>query len=162
MIEMNRRNIYLLFVLLFFSCSQNEKPQESKNVVLFVCKHGAARSPIAAAHFEKLISEKGLSYTAVFKGTEPNSSLTAETLIGLSYDSLNVAGWVPEKVSQKDVDGAAKIVTFDLDLDMETPMGVEVLEWNGIPSISEDYEIARNEILARVDLLIESLSDTEK
>ena len=37
--------------------------------VIFVCGHGAAKSVIATAYFNKLSAERGLPYRATFRGT---------------------------------------------------------------------------------------------
>src|SRR4029453_17394056 len=45
--------------------------------VLFVCLHGAAKSVVAAAHFRRLASARGLSISAVAAGTEPDAEVAA-------------------------------------------------------------------------------------
>jgi hypothetical protein len=42
--------------------------------VLFVCLHGAAKSVIATAYFNKLARDRGLSYRATFRGTSTRYS----------------------------------------------------------------------------------------
>jgi hypothetical protein len=46
-------------------------PQTS--IVIFVCEHGAAKSVIAAAYFNRLASQGNLALTAVARGTHPES-----------------------------------------------------------------------------------------
>jgi arsenate reductase (thioredoxin) len=48
----------------------------AKPVILFVCEHGAARSTIAAAYFNKFAQQQNLDYVAVFRGTDPDTTLT--------------------------------------------------------------------------------------
>ena len=43
--------------------------------VLFVCLHGAAKSVLAAADFERLAAERGLAITADSAGTEPDPEI---------------------------------------------------------------------------------------
>lgn len=151
---MIKRTITTAFFLsLFFSCSQKKPSEEQKQTVLFVCTHGAARSPIAAAHFNKLAKEEGLNYEAIFRGTEPDEVLTDGTVSGLSADGFDVDQWKPQLVSKDDVREADKIVTFDCSLpDFE--VSVQAEQWNGTPSISKDYNIARNAILAELNKLV--------
>src|SRR5215813_9354941 len=52
----------MLFVLMF-------QPSSGDRAVVFVCEHGAAKSVIATAYFNKLAAERGLAYRATFRGT---------------------------------------------------------------------------------------------
>ncbi len=138
----------------FIACKQ----EADSNEVLFVCTHGAARSPIAAAYFNKLAKENDLNFHAVFRGTEPNKELTKETVGGLTDDGFEINKWKPEKVSAQDVEKAYKIVTFDCAVPPIKPSTFKE-EWNGTPSISKDYNVARNVIKENVEELIESLKE---
>jgi arsenate reductase (thioredoxin) len=148
----------------FFSVAQksSEKKKDSKKVILFVCEHGAARSTIAAAYFNKLAQEKQLNYTAVFRGTEPDTVLTPGTAKGLIKDSFDISGWKPALVSEQDIKAAYKVVTFDCKLPLKDSLAVITEQWNGIPPISKDYNIARNEIVAKVNQLIGTLPKKAK
>ncbi len=130
--------------------------QKESKEILFVCTHGAARSPIAAAYFNKLAKENNLNYHAVFRGTEPDEALTPETINGLTEDGFNVNDWMPKKVSNQDIGKAYKIVTFDCSVSSKKYSATEE-QWNGTPSISEDYNKARNVIKGNVEQLIERL-----
>lgn len=142
----------VLFAFLFIACGQ--KPES--NEVLFVCTHGAARSPIAAAYFNKLAKENDLNYHAVYRGTQPDKELTKETISGLTNDGFDIENWKPSKVSIQDVEKAYKVVTFDCSVPSKGA-ALNKEEWNGTPSISKDYKIARNAIKKNVEQLIESL-----
>lgn len=143
----------IFLVSLFISCGQKEESKE----VLFVCTHGAARSPIAAAYFNKIAKEKNLNYHAVFRGTEPDKVLTKETISGLAKDDFQIDNWKPEKVSNNDIAKAHKIVTFDCSLPENDSSEKNLEQWNGTPSISKDYDKARNSIEAKVRVLAEQL-----
>jgi arsenate reductase (thioredoxin) len=147
------------FAPAFFSVAQksSEKNKDSKKVILFVCEHGAARSAIAAAYFNKLAQEKQLNYTAIFKGTDPDTVLTPGTAKGLIKDSFDISGWKPELVSEQDIKAAYKVITFDCKLPLKDSLAAITEQWNGIPPISKDYNIARNEIVAKVNQLISTL-----
>jgi len=142
----------ILIVFAFIACDQ--KP-ESKEIV-FVCTHGAARSPIASAYFNKLAKENGLNFHAVFRGTKPDKVLTEETIGGLTKDGFEINNWKPEKVTAQDVEKAFKMVTFDCTVPSKKTSAL-MEEWNGTPSISKDYNVARNVIKQNVEQLIESL-----
>jgi len=61
---LNRITLSILLACAFLACKQHKAPKE----VVFVCTHGAARSPIAAAYFDKLAKENDLNFQAVFRG----------------------------------------------------------------------------------------------
>src|SRR6188472_693476 len=68
-------------------------------MALFVCEHGAAKSVIAAAYFNRLAKEKGLPHRAVFRGANPEDELTPATRAGLTRDGFDVRDWSPVKVA---------------------------------------------------------------
>lgn len=161
------RNIFLpalllLSVLSFGQTAKQHKKMKEIPAILFVCEHGAARSTIAAAYFNKLAKEQGLNYRAVFRGTDPDSVLSPSTKKGLAGDGFDVSNWVPELVSQTDVNGASQIVTFDCALPVKDSSVKQVTQWNGIPPISKDYNLARNQIAEKVQQLINELTEKQK
>ena len=60
--------------------------------VVFVCEHGAAKSVIATAYFNKLARERGWPYRATFRGTDPQAELSVSALAGLRADGLALDG----------------------------------------------------------------------
>jgi arsenate reductase (thioredoxin) len=141
------------------SFGQESKPGSSAtNTILFVCEHGAARSTIAAAYFNKLAKENGLNYEAIFRGTDPDSTLLTGAKQGLTRDGFDIEGWRPLPVTPENARKATVIITFDCKLPVDSLPESSIQQWNGIPPISKDYEIAKNQILERVILLIRSLT----
>lgn len=147
-----KKLIVLLLLSLICSCIQKHEPKE----IVFVCTHGAARSPIAAAYFNKIAKEQNLNYLAVFRGTEPDSVLTTGTIIGLLKDDFEISNWKPEIVTKNDIETADRVVTFDLKLHFNNA-SKEIEQWNGTPSISKDYDQARDIIEEKVKQLIKAL-----
>ena len=147
--------VVILFAMTFIGCGEKTETKE----ILFVCTHGAARSPIATAYFNKLAKEQGLNYNAVFRGTEPDKVLTKETINGLNKDGFDIRDWKPRKVSGQDIEKAYKIITFDCSLPTNVAAAENKYQWNGTPSISKDYEKARSAIKEKVEQLVVSLED---
>ena len=82
---MLKQNLFLFFLIsTFYCCNQTT----NSNEILFICPHGAARSPIAAAYFNKLAKEKNLNYHAIFRGTEPDETLSTRTIEGLTSEGF--------------------------------------------------------------------------
>jgi alpha-galactosidase len=154
-----KNKITLLLLLLFCTIlfGQNN-PSNAPKIILFVCEHGAARSTIAAAYFNKLAKEQGLNYQAVFRGSAPDATLSVGTIRGLTEDGFDVNNWKPVLVSSKDIDDAAQIITFDCRLPLKDSLSKPFAQWNGIPAISKDYAIARKEIVEKIKGLLSLLS----
>jgi len=152
-INMIKKLIALLFVLFILGCGQKPEPKE----ILFVCTHGAARSPIAAAYFNRIAAERDLNFRAVFRGTQPDSVLTSGTAKGLLKDDFEISSWKPELVSENDIDKAHRIITFDCELPSNISLD-RTEQWNGTPPISTDYDKARDIIKEKVNRLVETLS----
>ncbi len=156
----------LVLILAFPNYSllaQNPKAKiDTVQTVLFVCEHGAARSVIASAYFNKMAQEKGLKYRSTFRGTDPDTLLTPGSLKGLTDDGFDVSEWKPAKVTQHDVVNADEIVTFDCTIPAEIKTIKPLIKWDGIPAISVNYGVARDQIKSKVESLINELDRRKK
>src|SRR5712691_3153907 len=76
----------------FYSYCRAQAPAIPRSRVLFVCLHGAAKSVVAAAHFRRLASARGLALDAVATGTEPDAELGPGAVKGLAGEGLRDAG----------------------------------------------------------------------
>ena len=121
--------------------------------IVFVCEHGAAKSIIAAAYFNKLAQEKNLEARAIARGTHPDAELSPKAVTGLKDDGLSPAELVPKQLSLADVQSAQKIIAF-CELPSEYQSKVSVEHWGGIPPVSEGYQKARDEIIERINRLL--------
>ncbi len=144
--------ISLIFASIFFCCNQQTASKE----IVFICPHGAARSPIAAAYFNKMATEQQLNYHATFKGTEPGKTLSTRTVEGLTDEGIDIKGWKPTLVSKNDINNAYKVITFDCEVPMKNSSALEE-QWDGTPSPSKEYDDYTNLIKTKVKELIENL-----
>lgn len=127
------------------------------SVIVFVCEHGAAKSVIAAAYFNKMASERNLSLRAIARGTHPDQALSPKAVAGLSDDGLTPAESNPQKLSLADVESAQQIISFcKLPDDYQNKVVVE--QWDDVPPVSENYENARDVIVERIDQLINRIT----
>ena len=124
--------------------------------IIFVCEHGAAKSIIAATYFNSLAEERNLSTRALARGITPEQELSAKTIEGLHQDGLTPNESVPQKLTLVDVESAEQIVSFS-ELPEEYQERIIVEQWNDIPPVSEDYAKARNAILAKLRILMNSI-----
>ncbi len=123
------------------------------SIIVFVCEHGAAKSVIAAAYFNKLAGEKGLNHQAMARGTNPDLTLSPHTITGLPEDGLSPSESVPQKLTIADVEAAQRIITF-CELPVEYHGKAIIERWDGVPPVSENYEKARDAIIEQISHLI--------
>jgi protein-tyrosine-phosphatase len=125
--------------------------------VLFVCLHGSAKS-LTAEYFNRLSAARHLGVRATSAGVEPDETIPPKVMQGLLADGIEVGGRRPRGIAPADLASASRIVTFGCDLG-DAPTGVVVERWNDIPLVSEDFQKARDVIVAR---LPRSLDDCAK
>jgi arsenate reductase (thioredoxin) len=127
--------------------------------VLFVCEHGAAKSVIAAAHFNKIAKERGLPYRAVARGTALDATIPDAVRQGLERAGLEVTVEKPVMVGQTDVTSANRVVTFEIALpNTISSSKAAPTDWRAVPSVSADFGIASADIKRRVEALIDELA----
>jgi arsenate reductase (thioredoxin) len=118
--------------------------------VVRVCLHGSAKSLIAAEHCQKLATRRGLDLRATAAGLEPNEKVPSPVVEGLLRDRIDVRGGQPRRISREDLAGAWRVVSFGCDVGGMVSPGVAVKRWDDIPAVSEHFDVARDEIVARV------------
>jgi hypothetical protein len=82
--------------------------------VVFVCEHGAGRSVIATAWFNKLAGEKQLPYRAVARGVTPQDELSKPTIAGLKKDGVAFLDEKPHALSRQETNDAVRVVSSSL------------------------------------------------
>ena len=117
--------------------------------IIFVCEHGAAKSILAAAYFNKLAYENNSSLTAIARGTHPDAELSPKTVAGLKKEGLTSPELIPTKLTREEVESAQHVVSF-CTLPEEYSLNTRIEYWDNIPAVSEDYERARDAILAHL------------
>lgn len=126
--------------------------------ILFLCPHGAAKSVLAAAYFQRLADERGLPYRALSAGTEPDPVMSPSVVDQLRAEGLPVPSQAPRSVTGADLQSAHGIVSLGCDLAGRLPAGTEPLDWSDVPPVSADLPAARRAILAHVEQLVDELA----
>jgi protein-tyrosine-phosphatase len=138
--------------------TSQERAEAEIPVILFVCEHGAAKSVIAASHFNRLAKQRGLRYRAIARGTHPDEVVAPAAAEGLRAEGIDVTGLKPRRVSAADVDTAARIVALGCDLSsLSQGKQSKVLHWDDVPVVSQDYGAARDALVQRVQALMRDL-----
>jgi protein-tyrosine-phosphatase len=137
------------------------KPEYEENMpqeptIVFVCEHGAAKSIMAAAYFNRIARDRNLPLRAIARGTQPDSALSAITVAGLQEDGLTPNESIPQKLSLEEMEAAEQIIMF-CELPAEFQQKVKIEQWNDVPPVSEDYETARDILVEHLNHLIDNL-----
>src|SRR5881296_2455265 len=109
-------NALMLLLGFVVSGAQPQATGGREPTVVFVCEHGAAKSVIATAYFNKLAAERGLSYRATFRGTSPQAELSQRTVEALRRDGVIVPAGKPTAIVDADVDSATHIFAIGCSL----------------------------------------------
>lgn len=126
--------------------------------VLFVCLHGAAKSILAAADFERMAKERGLRVTAESAGTEPDPEIAPKVLATLKAEGVDMSGQKPRLVTREMAAGATRVVAFGCALGPSAPEDGKVEQWADVPNVSDGLPAARAVIRAHVERLLDGWS----
>jgi protein-tyrosine-phosphatase len=138
------------------ACSASSAaPPAPKDGVVFVCEHGAAKSVIAAAWFERISAERGLPYHAIARGATPQPSLSVASVAGLHDDGLVPQPASPRPLTSSDIQAAARVIVFDCNAAAMQPLAALDECWNDVPTVSADYGRARDAIRAHIERLLD-------
>ena len=125
--------------------------------VLFMCPHGAAKSVLASAYFERLAKERGLNVRVESAGTDPDPTVSPAVAAHLKRKGYPAPKSNPRKVTPKDFESADVVISIGCDPSgLEEPRG-KLVRWDEVPPLSEDFARADEAIQKRVTELIEEL-----
>src|SRR5882757_2097357 len=130
-----------------------------KTTIVFVCLHGSVKSQMAAAHFKKIASERGLPFTAISRGIEVDTSIPTRIRDGLNLDGLAPTDDIPIGLTADEAGRATKVVAFDT-VPEERRGTSEVTYWSDVPPATKDYAAARDAIVRHIDTLVPTLVST--
>jgi arsenate reductase (thioredoxin) len=127
--------------------------------VLFVCLHGAAKSVLAAADFERMAKERGLRVTAESAGTEPDAAIAPAVAAALRAEGVDMGARKPQLVTREQVTAADRVVAFGCGLGAAAPPGSIVEQWEDVPAVSDGLPAARASIRAHIERLLAEYPD---
>jgi len=130
-----------------------------KTTVVFVCLHGSVKSQMAAAHFNRIASQRGLPFTAISRGIEVDTSIPTRIRDGLNLDGLAPTDDIPIGLTADEAGRATKVVAFDT-VPEERRGTSEVTYWSDVPPATKDYAAARDVIVRHIDTLVPTLVST--
>ena len=125
--------------------------------VLFMCPHGAAKSVLASAYFERLAKERGLNVRVLAAGTEPDAAVAPAVAAHLQRQGYATSTTTPRKATADDMAQADLVISLGCDLSgLPTPRGT-LVRWDDVPAPSADFAKADEAIRAKVDALVDEL-----
>ena len=133
---------------------------EQTPAVIFVCEHGAAKSVLSAAIFNKLARERRMNLRAIARGTNPDPEISPKVAAGLRADGLASSESAPKKISKADLVGARRMITF-CTLPDDYPGDIQVENWDSFLPAIEDYGKARDKLTERISRLLEDLKSKQ-
>lgn len=132
------------------------KPAAAMPAVVFVCEHGAAKSVIATAYFNKLAAERGLPYRATFRGTSPQEAVSVRAVAGLKADGVAIPQGAPAAIGDADITGATHIFAIGCTLPAAAVSSGKSKDWADVPD-DQGYEAQRDAIVRHVTELLDDL-----
>jgi protein-tyrosine-phosphatase len=144
-----------LLIITFMALSTMTGNGQTKKVV-FVCEHGAGKSVVAAAYFNKIAKDRNLNWEASCRGTNPDEEVSAPTKEGLKSDNLLDPSLSPKKLAPSDTSNVEKIILFTkLPDDFKTSVKSE--DWSSLPNIDAKYEVRRDALIKKINEFFDSL-----
>jgi arsenate reductase len=137
--------------------AQGPHPAGTVQQVLFMCPHGAAKSVLASAYFERLAKERGLNVRVLSAGTEPDATVAPAVATHLQRQGYATSATTPRKATADDMAQADLVISLGCDLSgLPTPRGT-LVQWDDVPAPSADFAKADEAIRAKVIALVDEL-----
>lgn len=125
--------------------------------IVFVCEHGAVKSVLAAEHFNRLARARGLEIEATPRGIEPDPEIPELVRQALSDEGFDVSRVRPTSLGIDDLSDATLVISLDADVESIVAGTVPIEQWNGLPSVMENYASGSAMLVARVEALVSRL-----
>src|SRR5262245_3281325 len=153
--------LFLMIAAVVFGDGQSAKTSASAPSIIFVCEHGAAKSVIATAYFNKLAAERGLPYRATFRGTSPQDELSTKAVAGLRADGIAIPDGKPSAIATDDVARATQIFAIGCTLPAVAKASGKASDWSDVPD-DQGYPPMRDAIVRHVTALLDDLQKRSK
>ena len=130
--------------------------------ILFMCPHGAAKSVLASAYFQRVAKERGLNVRVVSAGTDPDPEVAPAVASHLTKNGYEVPISKPRRATAEDLATADVVISIGCDLtNLPSPRGT-LVKWDDVPSPSEEFARADQKIRERVIQLVDELVRSQR
>ena len=124
--------------------------------IVFVCEHGAAKSVIAAAWFNKLAAEQHLPFRAIARGLTPQDDLSESAVAGLRRDGIAFPSDKPLPLTESDARNAARVVALG---PLSTTPALGNADSFDVPAPKDGYNQLRDAIVSHVNAVLKDLRE---
>jgi protein-tyrosine-phosphatase len=130
-------------------------PAEVPTDVIFVCQFGYAKSLVSSRHFERIAERRGIPVRVFARAITPADSVPERLVNALGEDGFDVTSYRPQALGMEELADAEYVISFG----NEVPEGPNAVkrDWADISALSEDYPKARNEIVDRLNELLDEI-----
>ena len=132
-----------------------------RQMVLFVCLHGSAKSQMAAAHFNRMARDRGLPHTAISRAIEPDKDIPPSIRAGLAGEGLEPVSEVPASLTADEASRAMKVFAFN-EVPLDRKGTAIVTLWSDVSPATENYNRARDAIVRHLEVVVSDLTSTTK
>ena len=156
---LRRRSLALLLAAAFggaLAASQPTTPTDPPLRGLFLCPHGAAKSVMGAAYFQKLAAERGLRVQVDARGTEPDPAVSPAVAQLLRDQGYAVPAEAPKAVAATDTAAADIVVSMGCKLDGFPAPRRALRHWD-VPGPGENLPASSEAIRQHVRDLVDEL-----
>jgi hypothetical protein len=147
----------LVLLCTFVLADADERARVGHSTIVFVCEHGAVKSTVAAAYFNRIARERGLPYVAVSRGIDLYPEIPRVIRRGLADDGLAPQDDMPRDLRSDEASAAARVIAFD-QVPSERSGGASVIYWSDVPPITKNYPLGREVILKHIEGLAAELT----
>lgn len=153
--------LFALIALVLAAPSSAQQASTKQPVVLFMCPHGAAKSVMASAYFQKLAKERGLNVRVDAAGTDPEPALSKSVVAHLQKNNYAIPIDKPRAATIEDMTKADVVISMGCDLSkLPVPKG-QLQSWN-VPDFSANFDAAEQAIRDQVVKLVDELIAQQK
>jgi arsenate reductase len=135
---------------------QSGAPTDRPLRVLFLCPHGAAKSVLGAAYFQRLATERGLRVQVDARGTEPDPAVSPAVAQLLRAQGYAVPIETPQAVTTADTAGADIVISMGCKLDGFPAPRQSLRHWD-VPGPGENLPASSQAIRQHVRGLVDEL-----
>jgi arsenate reductase len=132
-------------------------PANQPLLVAFVCRHGAAKSVLAAAALDRLAADRRLEIRGQSFGLTPEPSVSPRVVEALGSEGVDLRHVVPRRLRPADLAGASRVITFDLDPTELPGIPDDLQAWDDVPAVSAELLAARATIERHVGELLDDV-----
>lgn len=138
------------------------RPNATETSVLFMCPHGAAKSVLASAYFERYAKERGLNVRVLSAGTDPDPQVAPAVAAHLSKNGFTVPTAKPRRATAADFAAVDLVISIGCDAKDLPARHASLLDWSDVPDLSAGFATADEKIRERVNQLVDELVRKQK